>query len=178
MTTAGDAFINNQQCSPQKLSPRLNVCNCASNSLWPSEKSQGSSTEGQRICQRQRPTVVPPVQCWLWVTSWQKSLSAQALDVLCRGISSQGQHVELSKVSIPCEREKSVVELSGRRKLQGTDGTGLAGWDKGEWAMTLSWKKWCFIMISGSELYGLWLATSPFWAFTSQLQTPLLRDAP
>jgi len=40
--------------------------------------------------------------------------------------------VELPKVSISYKREKSVAELSGRRRVQGTKVTGLAGWDKGK----------------------------------------------
>lgn len=40
--------------------------------------------------------------------------------------------MELSEVSIPYKREKSVLKLPARRKLQGTAGTGVAGWDKGD----------------------------------------------
>lgn len=57
MTTAAAAFINNQQCSPQKLSLWLNFCSCASNSLWPSEnpsvapqRDRGLIRDEDQIC--------------------------------------------------------------------------------------------------------------------------------
>jgi len=42
--------------------------------------------------------------------------------------------LELSEFSVPHQREKkqTVMELWGRRQLQGTPGTRLAGRDKGE----------------------------------------------
>lgn len=51
-------------------------------------------------------------------------------------------------------------------------------WQDGIKGSDIQVEKWCFAVVSGSGLHGLWLATSLLQAFTPQLQRPLLRVRP